>query len=109
MHQLSQRHPHLLLCGCAGDLKYHVHSFHAFGSHRSGDATFPGKLNNCESCHTKGQYNLPNQQNERPSLVATTADNKQPKFFSPTLVVLRQLPPQVAAGAGQAGQPGRRG
>jgi len=37
VHQLSQRHPHLLL--------------------------------------------------ERPSLVATTADNKQPKFFSPTLVV----------------------
>ncbi len=73
--------------GVPGDLKYHVHSFHAFGSHRSGDATFPGKLNNCESCHTKGQYNLPNQQNERPSLVATTADNKQPKFFSPTLVV----------------------
>ncbi|PJG57550.1 OmcA/MtrC family decaheme c-type cytochrome [Aeromonas cavernicola] len=73
--------------GIPGDLKYHVHSYHAYGPHRGGEAVFPGQLNNCEACHTKEQYNLPNQQNARPSLAATTADNKQPKFFSPTLVV----------------------
>lgn len=73
--------------GVPGDLKYHVHSFHALGAKHGGSATFPGDISNCESCHTQGQYNLPNQQNARPSLVATTADNKQPKYFSPVLVV----------------------
>ncbi|MFB2862090.1 OmcA/MtrC family decaheme c-type cytochrome [Aeromonas sp. MdU4] len=79
--------------GVPGDLKYHVHSYHQVGSEHGGTPSkpfishFPGKGNNCESCHTKAQYNLPNQQNARPSLAATTTDNKLPKYFSPTLVV----------------------
>lgn len=73
--------------GFPADLKYHVHSFHAMGSHREGESRFPGIINNCENCHTQAQYNLPNQQNPRPSLATTTADNKNPKYFSPTLVV----------------------
>lgn len=65
--------------GMAADLKYHVHSFHAFGSARSGTSSFPGALNNCEGCHTAAQYNLPSSQNTRPSLASG-------KYFSPALV-----------------------
>ncbi|MCS0323839.1 OmcA/MtrC family decaheme c-type cytochrome [Vibrio diabolicus] len=65
--------------GMAADLKYHVHSFHAFGSAHSGEAPFPGAVNNCEACHTNAQYNLPSQQNTRPSLASG-------KYFSPALV-----------------------
>ncbi|MCH7369607.1 MULTISPECIES: OmcA/MtrC family decaheme c-type cytochrome [Aeromonas] len=98
--------------GMAGDLKYHVHSYHAMGSHRGAAhaATedeakalipFPGKVNNCESCHTQEQFNLPNQKNVRPSVVSKitnfgkdnavggigdNADTRANKFYSPALV-----------------------
>lgn len=98
--------------GMAGDLKYHVHSYHAMGSHRGAAhaanedeanklITFPGKVNNCESCHTKEQFNLPNQKNVRPSVVSKitnfgkdnavggigeNADTRANKFYSPALV-----------------------
>jgi OmcA/MtrC family decaheme c-type cytochrome len=65
--------------GMAADLKYHVHSYHAFGPHRSGESPFPGAINNCEACHTSSQFNLPSQQNTRPSLASG-------KYFSPALV-----------------------
>ncbi|MGP8304728.1 OmcA/MtrC family decaheme c-type cytochrome [Vibrio sp. YIC-376] len=65
--------------GMAADLKYHVHSYHAFGPARSGESPFPGAINNCEACHTSSQFNLPSQQNTRPSLASG-------KYFSPTLV-----------------------
>ncbi|AJR05370.1 cytochrome C [Photobacterium gaetbulicola] len=69
--------------GIPGDLKYHVHSFHAFGSKREGGSDFPGALNNCESCHTAEQYHLPNQQNARPSAINVGGEAK---YFSPALV-----------------------
>lgn len=94
--------------GMAGDLKYHVHSYHAMGSHRGAAhagsedeanklISFPGKVNNCESCHTQEQFNLPNQKNARPSVVSkliTPDDPAKPgdqsvrenKFYSPALV-----------------------
>ncbi|EHY1011692.1 OmcA/MtrC family decaheme c-type cytochrome [Vibrio vulnificus] len=65
--------------GMAADLKYHVHSFHAFGSAHVGESVFPGAINNCEACHGSGQYNLPSQKNTRPSLASG-------KYFSPALV-----------------------
>lgn len=65
--------------GMAADLKYHVHSFHAYGSARAGESRFPGALNNCEACHTNSQYNLPTSENTRPSLASG-------KYFSPALV-----------------------
>lgn len=65
--------------GMAADLKYHVHSYHALGSARSGESVFPGAINNCEACHTRSQFNLPSQQNTRPSLASG-------KYFSPALV-----------------------
>ncbi|MGR5209867.1 OmcA/MtrC family decaheme c-type cytochrome [Vibrio rotiferianus] len=65
--------------GMAADLKYHVHSFHAFGSRRTDSIQYPGALNNCEACHSKSQYNLPSQVNARPSLASG-------KYFSPALV-----------------------
>lgn len=65
--------------GMAADLKYHVHSFHAFGSRRSDSSQYPGALNNCEACHSRSQYNLPSQTNTRPSLASG-------KYFSPALV-----------------------
>ncbi|ANQ21330.1 cytochrome C [Vibrio natriegens] len=70
--------------GIPADLKYHVHSYHAFGSHRNGEAVFPGAINNCESCHTSSQFNLPSQENTRPSLAMNTAG--ETKYFSPALV-----------------------
>lgn len=75
--------------GEAGDLKNIVHRYHAMGSGHGGGSTFPGKVNNCESCHDKAQYNLPNQENTRPSKVqAFDATGKLlgNKYFSPTLV-----------------------
>ncbi|MGR5300589.1 OmcA/MtrC family decaheme c-type cytochrome [Vibrio alfacsensis] len=65
--------------GMAADLKYHVHSFHAFGSRRTGNAPYPGTINNCEACHSQSQYNLPSQNNPRPSLASG-------QYFSPALV-----------------------
>ncbi|MGR5238071.1 OmcA/MtrC family decaheme c-type cytochrome [Vibrio alfacsensis] len=65
--------------GMAADLKYHVHSFHAFGSRRTGNAPYPGSINNCEACHSQSQYNLPSQNNPRPSLASG-------QYFSPALV-----------------------
>ncbi|NVC93166.1 OmcA/MtrC family decaheme c-type cytochrome [Vibrio natriegens] len=65
--------------GMAADLKYHVHSYHAYGSARSGESPFPGAINNCEACHTSSQFNLPSQENTRPSLASG-------KYFSPALV-----------------------
>ncbi|WEM43603.1 OmcA/MtrC family decaheme c-type cytochrome [Photobacterium sp. DA100] len=74
--------------GIPGDLKYHVHSFHGFGSQRSGESSYPGNLANCEACHTASQYNLPNQANIRPSVASVAAgDARENKFFSPALVV----------------------
>ncbi|MNG89427.1 hypothetical protein D3C79_482940 [compost metagenome] len=83
--------------GVPADLKYHVHSYHGFGAHRAGsDASpFPGKLENCESCHTQEQYNLPNQKNVRPSLTPTATE---PKWYSPTLVVCSSCHLQTALG-----------
>ncbi|MGR5347760.1 OmcA/MtrC family decaheme c-type cytochrome [Vibrio mediterranei] len=69
--------------GFPADLKYHVHSYHTFGSHRDGSPTYPGDSNNCEGCHTRDQYNLPNQQNARPSLATS---NGEAKWFSAALV-----------------------
>lgn len=75
--------------GEAGDLKNIVHRYHAMGSGHGGGSTFPGKVNNCESCHDKAQYNLPNQENARPSKVLAFDSAGKPlgnKYFSPTLV-----------------------
>lgn len=82
--------------GIPADLKYHVHGYHKYGAHRAGaapdaehGATFPASQNNCESCHTQEQYNLPNQVNARPSLALAFDGAGKPlgnKYFSPTLV-----------------------
>lgn len=86
--------------GDAADLKYRVHRYHSQGSHYSTTGSpFPGKLNNCEGCHNKEQYNLPNQKNARPSFVSkstgagpdkvtgTKDDTRADMYYSPTLVV----------------------
>ncbi|MGF1733826.1 OmcA/MtrC family decaheme c-type cytochrome [Photobacterium satsumensis] len=88
--------------GIPGDLKYHVHSFHAFGSKREGGSDYPGALNNCESCHTAEQYNLPNQQNARPSVINVEGEAK---YFSPALVTCGSCHLESALGSVNTSSP----
>ncbi|MGL5948401.1 MAG: OmcA/MtrC family decaheme c-type cytochrome [Aeromonas sp.] len=83
--------------GIPGDLKYHVHSYHAVGSkHDATKNAYPGNSANCTACHTSSQINLPNQKNTKPSL-AKNADGVE-GFYSPTLVVCSSCHLQSALG-----------
>ncbi len=85
--------------GRPGDLKSHVHTFHANSDqlhasedHQVGDTYFPdqigGTVSNCVQCHADGQYDLVNMQNGGPSHAnASGAADGSSSWVSGTAVV----------------------
>ncbi len=80
--------------GRPGDLKSHVHSFHASNDSVNtdknlgeafGDNYYPGDISNCNACHSVGQFDLPLQQNTRPS--KSSDGSAGIVYTSPTAVV----------------------
>lgn len=90
--------------GRPADLKFHVHAAHGqkFAQYTDGHGfdEYPGKLNNCESCHTSSQYDLPNSKNTRPSVAWSGAPFGSPQAYtSPTAVVCASCHIGVPVGA----------
>lgn len=95
--------------GRPGDLKHHVHRFHAGLDDdilipvEAGDADhFPSSVANCNACHTEDQIDLPLQVNHR----ASAANRDAPVFISPTAVVCAACHVDAALGYIDPTQPG---
>lgn len=76
-----------------GDLKRHVHRYHmGLDKNALNDGNpeqqdhFPNNIDNCNACHSDGQFDLPLQKNTRAS-AASGADGSSTVYISPTAVV----------------------
>jgi len=92
--------------GRPGDLKSHVHSFHA-GADSTSDhnigSPYPDDISNCNACHSEGQFDLPLKMNSRASAAPSGGD---PVFISATAVVCSSCHIKVPAGYIDPAQPG---
>jgi len=63
--------------GRPGDLKSHVHSFHAAADSTSDhnlNSPYPGEISNCNACHSENQFDLPLTMNTRASKAQVPAN-----------------------------------
>ncbi len=67
--------------GRFADLKSNVHWKH------NNLGFYPGDIENCNACHSKGQIDLPLQQNTRPTQAGNAATGSGVVFVSPTVAV----------------------